>query len=62
VRSGPVRCTVPEAARVLDWQSGNHCRHFEFQQVSIEHAQAAPVAPAQGGSAKDRWNNLFSRD
>jgi hypothetical protein len=63
LRSGPVRCTVPDASRILDWQAGNRCKHFEFQDVSIAVAEAVPTVHANGNgpSARDRWNQLFSK-
>lgn len=61
VRSGQIRCTIPEAERVLDWQSGNRCRHFEFQDVTASIAEAPPAAVNNGRSPKDRWNQLFSK-
>jgi hypothetical protein len=64
LRSGQVRCAIPEAERVLDWQSGNRCKHFEFQDVSSEMATAAVqngTMNANGMSAKDRWNQLFNK-
>jgi hypothetical protein len=62
VRSGQIRCTIPQTERVLDWQSSNRCRHFEFQEISVAVAQAPPAAAAGNGrSAKDRWNQLFSK-
>jgi hypothetical protein len=62
LRGGQVRCAIPEAQRVLDWQAGNRCKHFDFQDVSAAIAEAAPtVANGHGMSAKDRWNQLFTK-
>jgi hypothetical protein len=64
LRSAQIRCTIPEAARVLDWQAGNRCKHFDFQQVSSEMATSGNgVAPAggPGRNPKDRWNQLFGK-
>jgi hypothetical protein len=62
VRSGQIRCTIPQAERVLDWQSGNRCRHFEFQEISVAIAQGRPAATnGNGRSGKDRWNDIFSK-
>jgi hypothetical protein len=64
LRSGQVRCAVPQAQRVLDWQAGNRCSYFEFQEATSEAATAAiPVGSANGAprTAKDRWNQLFGK-
>jgi hypothetical protein len=64
VRSGQIRCAIPVAERVLDWQAGNRCKHFEFQDVSSESAQAAVREVAVNGNGrtpKDRWEQLFSK-
>ena len=64
IRAGQVRCTVPEAERVLDWQSGNRCKHFEFQDISPVFAGPAQPNSASNGhgrSAKDRFNELFAK-
>jgi hypothetical protein len=63
LRGGQIRCAVPGAERVLDWQAGNRCKHFDFQETSVVIAQAAPspVGNGHGVSAKDRWNQLFAK-
>jgi hypothetical protein len=62
VRAGQIRCTIPEAVRVLDWQAGNRCSHFEFQEITVSVAQGPPPATnGNGRSPKDRWNELFSK-
>jgi hypothetical protein len=62
LRSAQIRCAIPEAERILDWQAGNRCKHFEFQDTSSEMAATGGIAAAANGrSAKDRWNQLFGK-
>jgi hypothetical protein len=63
VRSGAIRCTIPTAARILDWQAGNRCKDFEFQDLSVGIVESMPgsASNGHGRSAKDRWNELFSK-
>ena len=62
---GPTRCMVPDAPRILDPRSGNHCPYFDFADSregadAAESSGPAPTLPERKADARQRWEDLFA--